>query len=40
MKHCQTAFDNIFPELIKCDKPEDTDSPTLERARQRPGWWQ
>lgn len=23
MKHCQTAFDNIFPELINCDKPED-----------------
>lgn len=27
MKHCQTASDNIFPELIKRGKPEDTDSP-------------
>lgn len=28
MKHCQTAFDSIFPELIKRGKTEDTDSPS------------
>lgn len=35
MKHCQTAFDNIFPELIKCDKPEDTDSPNTQEGQAR-----
>lgn len=25
MNHCQTAFDSVFPELIKCGKIEDTD---------------